>query len=875
MSAPERNAMQLSLLEREADGERLTAAFKAAKSGRGGMVLVAGEAGIGKTTFVRHFVDAQTEALAVIGHCDPLFTPAPLGPLYDIARALKGRLIDILDAGSSRAALFSNILSYFQGLERPTVIVVEDIHWADEATLDWIKYLARRLETLKTLVVATYRDDEPAVPLKQLLGELAGSPSVSRIVLEGLSAASIAALARDKAVDHIALHRQTSGNPFFVTEVLASKAGRIPSTVRDAVLARAMKLSPAGRNLLETAAAIGARVKPELLEAVLPNAEAALGECMAVGILRADNGLSFRHELGRTAILDSVDPLRRRSLFRAILATAGEMNADRPDLAQLAHYAEEASDPGAVSHFALAAAKAAAALGAHREAAAQYRRVLRFTDSAAAAHRAKLLEALADECTLIDDLPAAVEAYREAAEIHQTLNDPVRRASAMSAMAWPLVRDGQNQAAEEASAQAVSLLERAPPSRSLASAYRIQAHLRMLNRDRDAAVAIGTKAMELARQFDDPETAAAAQMVVGAAMLVTGDDAGRAILDDCIAAADKAGRHDIIALARLNIGSSYGELYRFAEAAQELTAGILFATERDLDHATHYMQAWLAIVRMYQGHWTDAVDLAATVLARPGVAVISRIMALTALGRVRSRRGDPGAAAVLDEALALAARTATLQRLAPVHAARAEAAWFAGDPNATAREAGAVLPLALAHRHRWHLGELTFWLQLAGQEAGSVEGSAEPFARQIAGDWHGAATAWRALCCPYEEARALSAGDAAAQLEALRRFDELGALPAATMLRRTMRQAGVTGVPRGRRTSTRQDPSGLTRRELAVLDCIAEGLSNKRIAAKLFIAEKTVDHHVSSVLTKLGAENRTEAAKMARARGSAGAAGEK
>lgn len=854
----------MELLERDADTARLAAVFGAAKAGRGAMVLVAGEAGIGKTTFVRRFVETQTEALTLIGHCDPLFTPAPLGPLYDIARAAQGPLLAILDSGANRAALFSNILAYLQASARPAIIVVEDIHWADEATLDWIKYLARRLDSLRALLVATYRDDEPAPPLKQLLGELAGLPAVSRILLQGLSTAAVATLAKGKAVDPAALHRQTSGNPFFVTEVLADKSGGIPSTVRDAVLARAMKLSPDGRALLETAAAIGARVNPELLEAVLPAADAALRECIALGILRADGGIAFRHELARTAILGSVDPLRRRSLFRAVLVAAAKK--ERADLAQLAHYAEEAADANAVKRFALPAAKAASALGAHREAAAQYRRVLRFTDDLPTIERAEILEAFAHECTLIDDLAASIEAYREAAQIGANLNEPERQASALAALAWSLVRNGQNPAAEEASAQAVSLLERQPPSRALASAYRIQAHLRMLDRDRDAAVAIGTKAIDIARGFEDRETVAAAQLVVGAAMLVSGDDAGRAVLDDCLAAAGETGRDDLVALARLNIGSSYGELYRFAEAERELAAGIAFATERDLDHAAHYMRAWLAIVHMYQGRWVEAADLAAAVVDTSSAATVSRIMALAALGRMRTRRGDPGATAALDEALDLAASTATLQRLAPVRAARAEAAWLAGDPAKTIQEAKATLPLAIAHRHRWHIGEFALWLHLAGQDAGSIDECAEPFARQIAGDWQGAAASWRALGCPYEEARALSAGDAGAQLKALKIFNELGAVPAATMLRRAMREAGITSVPRGRRSSTRQDPSGLTRRELAVLDCIADGLSNKSIAAKLFIAEKTVDHHVSSILTKLGAANRTVAAKLARER---------
>lgn len=857
----------MELLERHGDLACLTAALASAEGGRGAMVLVAGEAGIGKTTFVRRFAEEQARALTLIGHCDPLFTPAPLGPLYDIARTLGGPLLAMMEQAPNRMALFSNVLTALQAPGSTTIVVIEDIHWADDATLDWIKFLARRLERQRLLFIATHRDDEPAAPLKRLLGELAGVPGVQRIALAALSTAAVATLAHGKTIDAAALHRLTAGNPFFVTEVLANKAGSIPTTVRDAVLARAMKLSPTGRALLDVAAAIGPRMTPAMLGSVMPDAAAALSECTGVGILRAEGDIAFRHELGRRAILDNVDPLTRRALFRTVLqAAAARTGGERADAAQLAHYAEEAADADAVQRFALAAAKAAVALGAHREAAGQYRRVLRFADNKPTAERAALLTAFADEAALVDELAPSIDAYREAGAIYAGLHDSAREASTCAAVAWPLVRNGQNQAAEDAAARAVALLEHAGPSPALAVAYRIQGHLRMLDRDREAAVAMGNKAIALARQFNDRETLAAAQMVVGAAILVSGDDAGRPILDACLAGARATGRDDLFAMAYVNIGSSYGEQYRFAEAEKELAAGIAFAAERDLDHATTYMQAWLAIVRLYQGHWAQAAELADAVLALPRVSAISRIMALAALGRVRARRGDPGAAAALDEALALAESTATLQRLAPVRAARAEAAWLAGDAAKTADEARAVLPLALAHRHRWHIGEFAYWLRAARQDAGTVDGLAQPFALQLAGDWHGAAAAWRALGCPYEEARALAAGNAAAQVKALEIFDGLGAVPAATALRRAMREAGVAHVPRGRRASTRQDPSGLTRREIAVLDCIADGLSNKRIATKLAIAEKTVDHHVSSILAKLGAANRTEAAKLALAR---------
>jgi DNA-binding NarL/FixJ family response regulator len=134
----------------------------------------------------------------------------------------------------------------------------------------------------------------------------------------------------------------------------------------------------------------------------------------------------------------------------------------------------------------------------------------------------------------------------------------------------------------------------------------------------------------------------------------------------------------------------------------------------------------------------------------------------------------------------------------------------------------------------------------------------------MSGDWRAAAAAWERLRCPYETARALAGGDQAAQREALRRFEQLGAAPAAEALRRRLRHAGATGIPRGPRPATRDNPYGLTNRQLDVLRLLAEGLTNAQIAARLTLSPKTVDHHVSAVLAKLDVATREEAAERVR-----------
>lgn len=858
----------MELLERDDSLAALKTALAAAMAGHGQMVLVSGEAGIGKTTLLSHFIAGIGRAARVLkGNCDPLFTPTPLGPLYDIARACGGRLRSQLESDAPRAAIFSTLVDLLQHGPQPTVLAIEDLHWADAATLDLVRYLGRRLAPARALLVATYRADElgPQHPLRHLLGDLATAGAM-HVDLARLSLESVQRLSAGRRVDVAALYRQTAGNPFFLAEVLANGAPGLPRTVRDAVLARAARLDDCGRYALEIAAVIGARMERRTLACVLGDAVAPVADCIAVGMLEATGDtVAFRHELAREAVLAGIDPVRRQAHCRRILDALRTSNTRRSNLALLAEYAEGAQDAGAVVEYGLAAARWASAAGAHREAAAQYARVLRQPDLPMAFDRAAALEAYAGECAIIDELAEASRAGREAIGLHLAAGDRAKQGAALSALAWSLVRAGQNQAAEEASRQSIEALESLAPSRALAEAYRIQAHLRMLNRERAPAIAWGQKAIALASSLGDSATCAAAQMVVGSAILVAGYDDGRPYLDRALAFARKEGLDSLAGTVYLNIGSSYGEQYRFAEASAVLEEGLAFAAERDLDHAGHYMTAWLALTRVHQGQWDRATEVLTGLAGGARIATISRIMALVALGRLRARRGDPGVDAALDEALDLAMPTQTLQRLAPVRAARAEAAWLAGDAARARAEAQAVYTLALRCRHRWHAGEMAYWRRLAGEAVEAPSWVARPYALQISGAWREAAAAWERLGCAYEQARALAEGDNAARIDALEIFVRLGAGPAASSVRQRLRGDGVRRIPRGPRPATRRNPFGLTAREMEILACVARGLTNSRIGTALGVSTKTVDHHVSAILAKLGATTRADASRMAQA----------
>lgn len=219
----------------------------------GHIVLVAGEAGVGKTSLVRAFCDGD-ERRSLWGGCDALTTPQPLGPVMDMARQTGGQLARAIVADNARHLLFSAFLDLLAG--QPTVAVIEDAHWADEATLDLLMFLGRRIGQTTSLLVITYREEAvgPSHPLRAVLGVLAGQHQVRRIALPPLSQRTVADIAKAHGLDTGELFERTGGNPFFVAEVLANPGPAVPASVRDAVLARAAALSePAAMALARSA----------------------------------------------------------------------------------------------------------------------------------------------------------------------------------------------------------------------------------------------------------------------------------------------------------------------------------------------------------------------------------------------------------------------------------------------------------------------------------------------------------------------------------------------------------------------------------------------------------------------------------------------
>jgi len=834
-----------------------------AADGVGSVVLVSGEAGVGKTTLLQQFCAGAAATRVLSGACDGLFTPRPLGPLLDIAEATAGQFAALTEAGARPHEVAMALLREL-AMQRPTVLVLEDVHWADEATLDVLRLVARRAQTVPALVLASYRDDEldRTHPLRVVAGELVRLEATRRVKLMPLSPDAVAQLADKHAgVNAGDLYRATAGNPFFVTEVLAARADEIPATVRDAVLARAARVSERARALLEAVAVVPPQVELWLLESLAETGDASLEECLDSGILAVDeNAVRFRHELARLAVESAILPTRRVELHRKVVAALSA--AATRDLARLAHHADAAGDGDAVLEFAPRAAERAAALGAHREAAAQYARTLRFGDRLAAKERATLLARRAEQCYLSAQLEEAIAAQEAAHELLRGLDDQYAVGDSLRSLARLLAFAGRTEEPDALVLEAVRVLEALPPRHELAMAYGAVSQRRMAASDVEAAVAWGTRGTDLARELEDADALVYSLTSVGAAEDQVDRLRGRSRLEEALELAQRHGFEEHTGRVYFHLAHGTLRTREFEACARVLEPALAYCSEHGLDTWWQYLLACRASMELQTGQWQEAGESATFILDISRTAPVARAWALATLGRLRARRGDPDPFGPLIEAHDLTKATGELFRISPVAAARAEASWLAGDDSAVASMTDAALSLARERGVAWDVCELLYWRHQAGLRD-DVDGMppANRYALAIAGRSTEAEERWRVIGCAYEAALARADGDA---LVALR---EMGAEPAATRVARELRARGERGVARGPRASTRSNPAGLTPRELEVLQFVAEGMRNAQIADRLVLSQRTVDHHVASILRKLRTRTRAEAGAEAVRRG--------
>ncbi|WP_428410498.1 helix-turn-helix transcriptional regulator [Hyphococcus sp.] len=858
------------LLERDNELTTLNHCLDQAKTGRGSVVLVSGEAGVGKTSLLRAFADQHSEAKICWGMCDALYTPQTLGPIYDISIALCEKTRALAENGANSTALFPALLSELSE-PVPRVLVIEDIHWADFATLDFVKYIARRIPVLNTVLIASFRDDEVdhTHPVQAVFGDLQ-SRQITRIKISPLSRSAVETLNTSAVYDTNHLMKVTGGNPFFLSELLAFPSEdmrSVPISIKETVNARLNRLTEAEREFVEFVSIIPGAIDMEIIARCMPDAEMLAMACVGRNILKfdADGALRFRHELARLATLSRLSSGKLRRLHAALLAQLTKGSAIR-FASQIVHHAEGAGDAKAVLKYAPSAAEQAATAGSHREAAAHLATALKFVDDAEPEQAALLYEKWAYEAGLslrIDE--DVIEARRHAITLWRALGRTEKVGDNLRWLSRLLWYQGEAVQANRYADEAVRILENESPSREKALAFSLRSQIHMLNGRMDDAILWGKKALKAAGKIDGPDIQAHALNNIGTAKIFRGDRGGLGDLEKSLSLAKAHDLHEDAARVYTNLAEYAVEFREFDLAERVLSEGIAFDTKHDLDSWTFYLVGRLAQLRLEEGRFDEAIAIAKSVLSRQDQTLLMRLPAQIVLAKAQLRIGDDNAQSSLDEALERALQTDEIQYIAPLRIACIEQAWLNNRHDIAATHIHAMAPDLAQTVSEWVYGEFLFWSAKCGHNVALPQEKKlpPPYATYFEGDATKAAQLFMSLGSNYLAAALLSEEKSEESLKsgyALSR--QIQAAPLMAKIRAAALAAGFDAkhfkTQRGPYHAARSHPLGLTKKEQEILAMIVDGADNQEIADQMSRSKRTIEHHVSSIFSKLNASNRID-----------------
>ncbi|MEX2424297.1 MAG: AAA family ATPase [Acidimicrobiia bacterium] len=851
-----------SLIERDEHLQALGDAISES-SDAGCVVLVSGEAGFGKTSLLDTALEILDHRFRVlITACEPIGIPVAFAPLYDLLDELPDDVRRDLRSGAGRPAVNAGMLDLVKN-DR-LVIVFEDMHWGDEATMGLIRYLGRRISATNSVLIVTYRSEEVDLthPLRLVIADL--GRSAKRIELPPLTPAGVTQLAEGIDIDPVQVHAATLGNPFFVEELLRHPDSDLPPTIGNAVLAGAAQLPEPGMEMLQLVALSPDGVTLDFLISQAPGA----GECLDLAIQRrllvAERGhVRCRHDIIRESLIHALTPVRSRRLHRTLLAHLESEAGVAADIAKLAFHSIGAGEDEKAARYSLQAARQSARVGAHRQAAFHYSHALEFRGSISpdTLHEA-LLEAATEHC-LINDFQAASDLAR--LRLEWTANS-VEAARARAWLAYFQSRENDLIACRREACLAIEVLRHEPASEELALALSVTAWVDLVEADWTAAMANGDEAATLAHAVAATGVEVHAATTAGTARTMVGDPTGLAQLEHAVALGIAEQVGEFAARALNNVGLISLRRGRLDEARDCFDRLIEYALTNELDAwyiAGIATRAWINVAA---GRWNDADrDLEAALGQR--TCVQTEVESLVAAAMLRVRRGDPGSADLINDALERIEGSTDQELLIIGCALAMEGAWVGIVPVAEAADRYSAL-MGSATLLQDHSGRamLAFWARRLDLEPpeGRIVG---PAGFEWSGDVAGAVSSWEASGYRLHAAitrACLPNGRLEAVLSELTGMGAEGTLRG---LRRELQRRGVRHIPRGENASTRENPAGLTRRQAEVLSLMAAGCSNVAIADALFITPKTASHHVSAVLSKLNASSRLQAVATATANG--------
>jgi DNA-binding CsgD family transcriptional regulator/tetratricopeptide (TPR) repeat protein len=843
----------VGLLERDHELAVIGAVLASAAGGNGGGVAVTGDAGTGKSVLLEAACAGASGVRVLRGSCDPLRTPRPLGPFRDLARSAG---LQMLDGDIPLATVCEQVYDALR--ETPTALLVEDLHWVDEASVDVLRFLARRLDAMPLAVLVSYRDTEvgPRHPARSFIEDVARLDMLRALVLRPLSLDAVRTLLGERGPDPERVLHLTGGNPFFVTEIAKEPDRPLPTSVRDAVLARTSGVAPEDLEVLQLAAAAPGRLDHRVLPALgvdLPT----LRRLDATGLLaRHPGGLEFQHELSRRAIESTIPPGGEPHLHARLLAALERLDPMEP--AVLSHHAVAALDAAKATRYAEAAAADAIRAGSHSEAVAFFETALAHLDGATMADRAGLLLRLAFEQYMTSHLADAIDTVRATFPIWQDIGDDAGLAAAYETCSVLEYYNGCRAAALAHAEQAATVAERSGADLAYGAARATRGFLAYLGNDLALAASCAEQASDVAGRHGQDALRLRGGVVRSLATLAAGDGEVRRTLMDQIEVARSRGWDELASTGYSQLASLDVEFRRFRAAQHTLEESLPFTVARDIPICHHWQTGVRSRLHFALGRWNAALEDSGSVLEHDGMP-IARLWPHIVAGLVALRRGAPFDAEQLDRAWDIATLVDEPLRRLPVLSALAEVAWMTGTPDSrVCDDALHTLQRSVGvPGTQWAAGELAVWLHRLDLLSELPDAVAEPFRAARAGRFDDAASWWAKAGEPFAEAMVLGdSPDPGLRARGVELLDRLGAIATADRRRAELRRDGVVQVPQRPRISTRANPGGLTNRQLDVARLVARGFTNAEIASRLFISPKTADHHVSAVLTKLGLPSR-------------------